>query len=197
MGVVHALRVSEGGLRLQIDPSGWGHEPAIGDSVAVNGCCLTLVSRDAQGVWAFDVIPQTLSLTVLGAMQPGEAVNLEAAARLDAALDGHLVQGHIDGVARVVARTEDATGDVRLRLSLASELLDLCVVQGSIALHGVSLTVAQVDDQWFEVALIPLTMRQTVLGATAVGDQLHVETDVLARHVARLLERRFGHIQGA
>ena len=195
MGVVHALNPSADGLRLDIDPAGWAHEAAIGDSVAVNGCCLTLAARDESGMWSFDVVPQTLNLTVLGALKPGDCVNLEPAALLGSTLDGHLMQGHIDGLAQVMDRIDGADGGVRLRLGLPAELLDLCVLRGSVALHGVSLTVAQVDSQWIEVALIPLTLQETVLGTARPGDALHIETDVIARHVARLLERRFGHVQ--
>ncbi len=174
------------GCRIVLDPDGWGHEPAVGDSIAVNGCCLTLVEGPA-GTLAFDVIPQTLTLTTLGGLSAGDRVNLEAAASMQSRFDGHMVQGHIEGTGAVVEVTDDDTGR-RLRVHLDAGMARCCVPQGSIAIDGVSLTISGCGDDWIEVALIPLTLERTTLGQLRPEDRVNIETDVLARHVARLLD---------
>jgi riboflavin synthase len=187
-GVVLRADASADGRRLVVSAGNWTHEPAIGASFAVNGCCLTVVEREGDAL-AFDVIPQTLAMTTLGDLKAASAVNLEAAATMQSRFDGHMVQGHVDGVGTIAACTDDADGR-RLRVELDPSLAELCVAQGSIAIDGVSLTVSDLGDDWIEVALIPLTLRETTLGATCCGDRVNVETDMLARHVARLMERR-------
>ncbi len=174
-------------MRLIVNGQGWSHRPAEGDSIAVAGCCLTMVSWQT-GMLAFDVIPQTLQRTTMGTLVAGQQVNLEAAMQAQARLDGHVVQGHIDQTGTVVAVKRASEGGHRVQVQVAQEAQDLCVEQGSIAIDGVSLTIAGMHADSLEVALIPTTLSGTTLGALEVGDRVNVETDVLARHVARLIE---------
>ncbi|PZF58653.1 riboflavin synthase [Curtobacterium sp. MCBD17_034] len=163
-----------------------------GDSIAVSGVCLTVVEHDASSFTAF-VMRQTLDMSVHGGLRAGDRVNLERAARVGDRLGGHIVQGHVDGTATVLA-TEDGDGWRRVRFALTPGLAPLVVDKGSVALDGVSLTVSAVSDEavapdaaWFEVSLIPETLAATTLGALRTGDRVNVETDVLARHVRRML----------
>ncbi|HYC76370.1 MAG TPA: riboflavin synthase [Planctomycetota bacterium] len=162
-----------------------------GSSLAVNGCCLTVVRLNGD-VAEFDVVSETLARTALGALKPGDRVNVERCLRLDARVEGHLVQGHVDGVARVVER-RDLPGETRLTVELPPELAaDPVVLKGSIALDGVSLTVAAVDGRRVTAALIPHTLAITTLGGKRIGDPIHVETDVLGKMVRDLFEKRGG-----
>lgn len=160
-----------------------------GDSIAVSGVCLTVVDRSADAFTA-DVMAETLAMSTLGDLAPGDRVNLERAARLGDRLGGHLVQGHVDGTATVLSLAEGSAWRV-VRLRLAPELAPLVARKGSIAVDGVSLTVSAVgsdaNGDWFEVSLIPETLAATTLGALAPGDRVNVETDILARHVQRML----------
>ncbi|ROQ39449.1 riboflavin synthase alpha chain [Frondihabitans sp. PhB188] len=162
-----------------------------GDSIAVSGVCLTVVESTADSFTA-DVMRQTLVMSTTGDLEAGSSVNLERAARVGDRLGGHIVQGHVDGTATLV---ELEPGDAwrRLRFSLSDELSPLLVDKGSVTLEGVSLTVSAISDPgtpdaWFEVSLIPETLAATTLGNKAVGDRVNVETDVLARHVRRMLK---------
>lgn len=161
-----------------------------GASIAVNGVCLTVISDDG-GHLGFDVMGETLTRSDLGDLRPGDRVNLERAMRADARLDGHIVQGHVDGTGSVALRTSGVSWDV-VRFTLPADLARFVAEKGSIAVDGVSLTVtaigADAGGDWFEVGLIPETLRATVLGTKQPGDRVNLETDVLARHVARLLE---------
>ncbi len=163
----------------------------IGDSIAVNGCCLTVVQL-TDGSWAADAVTETLARTALGALTPGDQVNLERPVRVDDRLGGHIVQGHIDGVGELVARDPLADGSTRMRFAVPSELLRYVVAKGSITLDGISLTVAAVDDDAsaVEIAVIPHTLAVTTLGPKAPGDPVNIEVDVLAKHVERLLTVR-------
>jgi riboflavin synthase alpha subunit len=153
----------------------------LGDSIAVDGVCLTVV-ENGGGRLAFDVVPETLSR-----VKPfGERVNLEPALRAGDPLGGHYVQGHVDGVGTVAAVTPEADG-VRVRIDPPAELLRYLVEKGSVAVDGVSLTVAAVDETGFEVALIPHTLEVTTLGRLSSGDRVNLEADVLAKYVERLL----------
>jgi riboflavin synthase len=156
-----------------------------GSSVAVNGVCLT-VTRVSGGQFAADVMGETLAVTSLGALAPGSPVNLERPVRADGRLDGHLVQGHIDGTGTVVDRRSAENWDV-LRIELGPGLQRYVVHKGSVAVDGVSLTVSDVSDSWFEVSLIPETLARTTLGVLAPGDPVNIEVDVLAKYVERLL----------
>jgi riboflavin synthase len=152
----------------------------IGDSIAVNGCCLTVVELGA-GTWAADVVDETLSRTNLGALQPGDPVNLERPVRLSDRLGGHVVQGHVDGLGEVVSPAPD--------LVVRTPHTRYIVEKGSVAVDGVSLTVAGVDDDSFRVAVIPHTAAVTTLGCRRVGDRVNIEFDILAKYVERLLAR--------
>lgn len=184
--VAHNRRTS-GGARLEV-AVGWpdGDPPHSGDSIAVDGACLTAVEPTNVG-FAADLSSETLRRTLLGELRGGESVNLERALRLGDRIGGHLVQGHVDGLTRILAINDDG-GFSRWRLALPAELRREVASKGSISVHGVSLTVAGVGEDWFEVALIPATLQATTLAGRRVGDRLHLETDVLAKYVARRLE---------
>jgi len=168
---------------------------AHGASVAVNGVCLTVVGQSGQqdeGVeLAFDVMSETLKRSVIGGLTVGSRVNLERAARVDSRLDGHIVQGHVDGTGVVISRTP-GDGWESVRFGLPTDLARYVAEKGSIAVHGVSLTVTAVGPDWFEVGLIPETLRATVLGALGPGDPVNLEVDVLAKYTERLLAFRAG-----
>lgn len=160
----------------------------LGESIAVNGVCLTVVAFDARHFEA-DASNETLSLTTLGALVPGAVVNLERAMRPTDRLGGHLVSGHVDGVGKVLGITPDARAQ-RWRFAAPQALLRYIAKKGSICVDGVSLTVNEVEDQGFEVALIPHTVAHTAFAHTTVGDAVNLEIDVLARYVERLLQTR-------
>jgi riboflavin synthase alpha subunit len=181
--VVSAVR-SDGGARLRIDAAATAASVAPGDSVAVAGCCLT-VTTVADGVLEFDAVAATLGRTTVGALAAGVEVNLEPALRAGEPLGGHFVQGHVDGRGRVAALEPEGDGG-RLRVELAPCLLRYCVAQGSIALDGVSLTIAALDDGAIEVALVPFTLEHTTLSALEPGAEVNVEVDLLAKYAERL-----------
>lgn len=184
LGEVEALESSDAGARIRVRAQ-LASELASGDSVAVNGACLTAAEADG-GAFEADVMRQTLELTTLGGLVAGAAVNLELPLRASDRLGGHVVQGHVDGTGTVVAVEEDGFAR-RLRVELPAELLSLAIERGSIALEGVSLTVAELGEGWVEVSLVPETLERTTLGARAEGDRVNVECDVLARYVQRML----------
>ncbi|MDT0166175.1 riboflavin synthase [Actinotalea sp. AC32] len=157
-----------------------------GDSIAVDGVCLTVTSSDGTGVFTADVMPETLRRTTLGGLEPGAPVNLERAVRADGRLDGHLVQGHVDGVGELVSRTPGARWD-DLEIRLPRELARYVAEKGSITVSGVSLTVTHVGDDMFGVSLIPTTLEATTLGRLQPGDPVNLEVDVVAKYVERLL----------
>ena len=159
----------------------------LGDSIAVNGCCLTVTTLQS-GVFTFEAIQETLEKTALGGLELGSRVNLERAMRADARLDGHIVQGHVDGTGRV-RKLERAGDDVRLFVACGPEISDCLVDKGSITIDGVSLTVVSADDAGFDVALIPHTLAVTTLGELAPDDAVNLEADVLGKYVKRYLDR--------
>jgi riboflavin synthase len=163
---------------------------ALGDSIAVNGVCLT-VTDVTDGVWSTDVMAETLRRSSLGTAGSGDRVNLERAVTPHTRLGGHLMQGHVDGVGRILTRTAGDAWEV-VRIALPPELARYVVEKGSIAVDGVSLTVSAVSaadlpEPWFEVSLIPTTLRETTLGARTPGDTVNLEVDVIAKYVERLL----------
>jgi riboflavin synthase len=173
--------VSFEGGRLRVES---GIAAAIGASVAIDGVCLTVVDGDRKTL-SFDAVPETLSRTTLGRLEPGEAVNLEPALRAGEALGGHYVQGHVDGVGRI--RSVEPEGDgQRVWVDAPAEIVRYCVEKGSIAVDGVSLTVAGLDDAGFAIALVPHTLEVTTLGRIAPRDEVNLEADVLAKYVERL-----------
>ncbi|MBW0091087.1 riboflavin synthase [Pseudonocardia sp. KRD-184] len=159
-----------------------------GDSIAVNGVCLTVIDPQGStdGTFSVELVPETLARSSLGAVREGTAVNLERAVPVSGRLGGHIVQGHVDGVATLVSRTPAERSD-ELAFSLPSDLARYVVEKGSITVDGVSLTVASVGPDTFTVALIPTTLAHTTLGARAVGDTVNIEVDVLAKYVERLV----------
>jgi riboflavin synthase len=159
----------------------------LGESIAVNGCCLT-VARQTGGEIEFDVVAQTLSLTNLGRLKSGDEVHLERSLQANGRIDGHFVQGHIDGVAELLARS-DHKEETRLTLRTPPALAKYIVPQGSVALDGVSLTIAGVKDDQFEVALIPTTLARTALGRRPIGWLMNLEADILAKTIVFWLER--------
>ena len=164
-----------------------------GASISVNGVCLTVVTHDAS-TFSADVMAQTLSASGLGALHEGSRVNLERAARVDARLGGHIVQGHVDGTARVLAVTPEPDW-TRIRFELDPNLVRYVVDKGSITIDGVSLTVSAVSEiaeapAWFEVSLIPTTLTLTTLGSLTGGESVNIEVDVLAKYVERMLNGR-------
>ena len=161
-------------------------DAAHGDSISVSGVCLTVVDKGEDWFTA-DVMAETIAMSTLAGVTTGSRVNLERAAQVGDRLGGHIVQGHIDGTSILLSVTEGSVWRV-LRFSLAADIAPLVARKGSIAVDGVSLTVSAVGADWFEVSLIPETLSVTTLGRKAVGDVVNIETDILARHVARLTE---------
>jgi riboflavin synthase len=184
IGTVETVERSDEGARLRISSQLVG-DLALGDSVAVNGCCLTATAVD-DGHFETEAMNQTLEVTALEGVGQGARVNLELAMRPTDRLGGHIVQGHVDGIG-VVSTVEDDGFARRVRVELPAELLRYVVDKGSITLSGVSLTVADLGDSWAEVSLIPETLERTNLGDMAPGDRLNVECDVVAKYVERLM----------
>ncbi len=174
--------------RLSIEGALVTSDASPGDSISVNGVCLTVVTIDGSTFTA-DAMLETLKRSSLGGLAEGSAVNLERAARLDARLGGHIVQGHVDGTTRVraIAPSEQWT---TITFDLPGGLAQYLVVKGSITVDGVSLTVVHVDDSSFSVSLVPTTIQRTTLGALTVGDIVNIEVDVVAKYVERLLEAK-------
>ena len=186
LGTVASIVKHDGGARINIDCSRVLTDVTLGASIAVNGCCLTVVEY-TDATWAADCVTETLDRTSLGALEAGSRVNLERPVRLDDRLGGHIVQGHVDGVGTLEKRDELADGSRRLRFSVPAQLLRYIVEKGSITVDGISLTVASLTDEGFEIAVIPHTLSVTSLGSKEVGGVVNLEVDVLAKYVERLL----------
>lgn len=182
---VLAIEPTPAGLRLAIAAQ-WP-DVRHGESIAVDGACLTVAGL-AAGRVAFDVVPETLAKTTLGRLRPGDPVHVERALRVGDRFDGHVVQGHVDGTATVVAVADDPA-DWRLTVEAPADLARYVVPKGSVTLDGVSLTVAAVDGRRFQVALIPTTLAITTLGRRAVGDRVNLECDVMTKTIVATLER--------
>ncbi|MFN8216938.1 MAG: riboflavin synthase [Solirubrobacterales bacterium] len=183
VGTVERLDVDADGARLRIATT-LAPEIALGDSVAVDGVCLTATAADDAG-FETEAMNQTLRVTALGGVEAGAAVNLELALRASDRLGGHIVQGHVDGVGTVAAVREDGFAR-RLEVELAPELMRYAIGKGSITLGGVSLTIADLGDSWVAVSLIPETMERTNLGQLDRGDKVNVESDLIAKYVERM-----------
>jgi riboflavin synthase len=186
-GTVAALDVAAdgSGARLELEAPSLAGDLDLGESVAVNGCCLT-VAETTPGGFAADLVAETLRRTALGGLAAGDGVNLERPMALGGRLGGHLVQGHVDGVAKVLDRRPVGAGD-EVRIELPPELERYVVEKGSIAVDGVSLTVAGLGPGWFAVALVPHTLEVTTLGRRRPGDPVQLEVDVVAKYVERLV----------
>jgi riboflavin synthase len=173
------------GVRFEIEAPRTAATTAVGDSVAVNGCCLTAVAL-GDGTIAFEAVPETLARTSLGSLAAGARVNIEPSLRAGEPLGGHYVQGHVDGVG-VVRSVENEAGGHRVSIDAPAEILRYTVEKGSITVQGTSLTVAAVDAEGFAVALIPHTLAATTLDELEAGQLVNLEVDVLAKYVERLL----------
>jgi riboflavin synthase len=195
IGVVLGLERGGEGGRLSIRARKVLDGTGLGDSVAVNGACLTVVDVFA-GSFVVDCIPETLSVTTLGGVTKGCPVNLERALALGARLGGHLVLGHVDAVARLLAIGQRGVSR-ELRFSLPGQMRAYVAPKGSVAIDGISLTVARVDEDGFEVGVIPHTLKETTLGTMTVGTRVNLEADVLARYVQRVLESGRGEAAGS
>ncbi len=187
VGEVVSVSPAGEAIRIAVAEPRLATEVALGDSVAVNGACLTIAERHPEEL-RFDAIRETLDKTSLGGLGPGSKVNLERAMRADARLDGHIVQGHVDGVGRVRALTRKGN-DVELHIETDAAFADLLVPKGSVAIDGVSLTVVGVLADGFGVALIPHTLEVTTLSALEPGARVNLEADVLGKYVKKYLER--------
>jgi riboflavin synthase len=192
LGTVHAVLDQGDALRLTIAAATVLDDVHLGDSISVNGCCLTVSetgsTRDGGAVdlWTADLMQETLDRTSLAGVAPGDRVNLERAVTADKRLGGHIVQGHVDGVGEVLARTPSEHWEV-VEVSVPDGMAPYLVEKGSITVDGVSLTLVDVADHSFTVSLIPETLARTTLGFRRVGDRVNLETDVIAKHVAKLV----------
>jgi riboflavin synthase len=187
LGSVRSIDRDEDGATLEISTP-LAEEISLGDSVAVNGVCLTATSVQ-DGGFAAQAMAETLRRSALEQLQVGSPVNLELALRADGRLGGHIVQGHVDGTARIAEVREEGFARV-LTLDAGEELTRYLVEKGSVAVDGVSLTVSEIHDAGFSVSLIPETLARTSLGEARAGDRVNIEVDILAKHVARLMEAR-------
>jgi riboflavin synthase len=179
---------STDGARLEVECRSVSGDAVVGGSVSVNGVCLTVVDRDDGGL-AFDLAPETVDRSTLGTLRAGDPVNLERPLTLATRLGGHLVQGHVDGVATVDAVGSMANGGTTMRIRIPRGVERYVVEKGSVAVDGVSLTVTAVEDGAFGVALVPHTLSATTLGERRPGDAVNLEVDVLAKYVERLVGR--------
>jgi riboflavin synthase len=188
LGTVEAVEDQGDAIRLTIRAATVLEDAGLGDSIAVNGCCLTVAER-TDDTWTADVMQETLDKTSLYGVAPGDRVNLERAVTADKRLGGHIVQGHVDGVGRVVRREPSEHWEI-VEVSLPEGLGRYLVDKGSITVDGVSLTVVDAGEESFTVSLIPETLARTTLGHRAPGDRVNLEADILAKHVEKLLAHR-------
>jgi riboflavin synthase len=186
-GSVLSVERADGGMRLTIDTGPISGIP-LGGSIAVNGVCLTAVETP-DGQVVLDLVAETLDRSTLGALQPGDPVNLERPMPADGRFDGHIVQGHVDGVGEVRAIEQEGEGR-RMRVRVPDDLARYLVEKGSVTIDGVSLTVASIDGSEIEIALIPHSLEVTTLGLRSVGEKVNLEIDVLAKYVEKLLSAR-------
>jgi riboflavin synthase len=195
VGRVAAVEARGASVRLVVTEPTLASGVRLGDSVAVGGACLTIAEEDPEAL-VFDAVAETMERTALGDLRPGDGVNLERALRADGRLDGHIVQGHVDGTGRVRELRREGE-DVRLFVDCEPALARLLVEKGSVAVDGVSLTVVGARDDGFDVALIPHTLEVTTLGGLAPGRRVNLEADVLGKYVLRYLERAGFGARGA
>jgi len=184
-GRIAAVDGAAGGIRIDVDAPATARDAGVGDSVSINGCCLTVVEV-LDGHLRFDAVPETLSRSNLGALGTGSQVNLEPALRAGDALGGHYVQGHVDAVGAVRSLRVEGEG-ARLSIEAPVDVLRYCVEKGSITVEGVSLTIAELEPDAFSVALVPYTLAVTTLGDLQPADPVNLEVDVLAKYVERLI----------
>lgn len=185
LGTVAAVEDQGDAIRLGIRATTVLEDAGLGDSISVNGCCLTVTTVEGD-TWVADVMQETLDKTSLRGVRPGDRVNLERAVTADKRLGGHIVQGHVDGVGTVISRTPSEHWEV-VEIEIPTALSRYLVDKGSITVDGVSLTVVEAGDDRFSVSLIPETLARTTLGARQPGDRVNLEVDVIAKYVERLL----------
>ena len=195
IGTIAESVPSAAGRRISVDPGQWDLAPAGGESIAVSGVCLTATGVTPAGHWTFDVVPQTLALTCAGAWRQGTRVNLERAVSASTPMGGHIVQGHVDGIGTVES-VDRSGGGWRTRIAADRAMLAPLAPQGSVAVDGVSLTVAACGPGWFEVALIPETLARTTLAEALAGARVHVEVDHIAKLVDRAVSRMLAERSG-
>ena len=188
MGAVTSMEKTLAGTRMTILASTVMGDLKIGDSISVNGTCLTVVTRGERD-FAVEVSPETLSVTTLGHLTAGAPVNLERAMKLNERIGGHLVAGHVDGVGTIRGRRQEGNA-IFFTIEAPSEILRYCVVKGSITVDGISLTVNEISDHSFSVAIIPHTAKVTTLGLKQVNDTVNLESDLIGKYVERLLQER-------
>jgi riboflavin synthase len=188
MGAITVLGKTLAGTQLTILASIVMGDLKIGDSVSVNGTCLTVISRSDRD-FSVEVSPETLSVTTLGLLNPGTPVNLERAMKLNERIGGHLVAGHVDGIGVIRSRHQDANAII-LAIEAPQHILRYCVVKGSITVDGISLTINDVNEKGFSVAIIPHTAKVTTLGLKQVNDPVNLESDLIGKYVERLLQER-------
>jgi riboflavin synthase len=188
MGAITVLGKTLAGTKLTILASTVMGDLKIGDSVSVNGTCLTVISRNDRD-FSVEVSPETLSVTTLGLLNPGTPVNLERAMRLNERIGGHLVAGHVDGVGVIRSRHQDANAII-LAIETPQNILRYCVAKGSITVDGISLTINDLSENGFSVAIIPHTAKVTTLGLKQVNDPVNLESDLIGKYVERLLQER-------
>ena len=194
VGRVFAVDGGQAGVRLVVEAPGTAPGVEVGGSVAIDGVCLT-VEAVTRGAMTFHAVPETLRRTSLGRLGAGDGVNVEPALRVGEPLGGHIVQGHVDGIGRVQSVEAEGEG-LRVVVEAPAGILRYCVEKGSITVDGVSLTVAELDDESFGVALVPHTLEATTLGSLAPGREVNLEVDALAKYVERLLAA-WGQTRGA
>lgn len=186
IGLVEELKLLDDAVRIAVRAPKVTEDAAPGDSIAVDGVCLTVVDN-ANGTFTADVMRETLDRSRLGTYETGSEVNLERALAAGQRMGGHIVQGHVDGVAEVVSRTPSEHWEV-VRFTLPKQLDRYVVEKGSIAVNGTSLTVSAVGEGYFEVSLIPTTLRETTAGALAPGDPVNLEVDIVAKYVEKMVQ---------
>ena len=186
LGVIRKIQPVAGGKRISVETGLALSETAIGDSIAVNGACLTVVSKTGSQFTA-DLSPETVLKTTFSTKRVGDRVNVERAMRLSDRINGHLVSGHIDGVGAVSARREDANAII-ITISVPPDLAGYMIPKGSVAVDGISLTINQCDENSFGISIIPHTAQLTTIGFCAMGDAVNIETDILGKYVSRLLK---------
>ena len=184
-GKVIALEELGDSIRMQIEAPVVTADDQLGDSISVNGVCLT-VAELGDATFIADIMQESLNRSALGELAPQSTVNLERALLPTTRLGGHIVQGHVDGTAKLISRTPSDHWDI-LRFELPADLARYVVEKGSIAISGTSLTVSAIGETWFEVSLIPVTLRDTILGDLADGDLVNLEVDVLAKYVEKMV----------
>lgn len=185
-GIVETTEKVDFGMKFKINANNWSHKPKHGESICVNGVCLTCTSD--IGLFTFDVISQTLACTTFGDLKVGDPVNLETCVKPASLMSGHIVQGHVDGVGTVENRY-DGIEEVRLTIRPPKNLLDFIVPKGSITADGVSMTLAEVHKDTFELALIPTTIDLTTLGLVQIGSKVNLEADIITKTIAHIMRR--------